>query len=132
MTSVFGRTRPTRHAVSRSRRAADSARLPQRPQSDAECVFLCVGDSAMSENLILGENGIAQGAKAGAVVVDASTVSPSSSRAIGAKLAKSGFHFLDAPCTGSKPGAEGGNLTFMIGGDQEVFERDQALFRAHG
>ena len=105
---------------------------PAEAAAGAECVFLCVGDSAMSENLILGEKGIAQGAKAGAVVVDASTVSPSSSRAIGSKLAKSGFHFLDAPCTGSKPGAEGGTLTFMIGGDKEVFERVRPVLRADG
>jgi 3-hydroxyisobutyrate dehydrogenase-like beta-hydroxyacid dehydrogenase len=105
---------------------------PAEAAADAECVFLCVGDSAMSENLILGENGIAHGAKAGAVVVDASTVSPSSSRAIGTKLTKSGFHFLDAPCTGSKPGAEGGTLTFMIGGDKQVFERVRPYFEPMG
>jgi 3-hydroxyisobutyrate dehydrogenase/2-hydroxy-3-oxopropionate reductase len=86
----------------------------------------------MSEELILGENGIAQGASAGAVVVDASTVSPSSSRAIGKKLAERKLHFLDAPCTGSRPGAEGGTLTFMIGGDKDVFERVRAYFEPMG
>jgi 3-hydroxyisobutyrate dehydrogenase/2-hydroxy-3-oxopropionate reductase len=86
----------------------------------------------MSESLILGDNGIAKGAAAGTVVVDASTVSPSSSRAIGAKLAEAGFHFLDAPCTGSKPGAEGGTLTFMIGGEKDVFERVRAYFEPMG
>jgi 3-hydroxyisobutyrate dehydrogenase-like beta-hydroxyacid dehydrogenase len=96
---------------------------PAEAAAGADCVFLCVGDSAMSEQLILGEQGIAQGASKGCVIVDASTVSPSSSRAIGEKLAEKGFHFLDAPCTGSRPGAEGGTLTFMIGGDQAVFER---------
>jgi 3-hydroxyisobutyrate dehydrogenase/2-hydroxy-3-oxopropionate reductase len=89
----------------------------------ADCIFLCVGDTGMSERAILGENGIIEGARPGAVVVDASTVSPSSSRAIGKKLAEKGISFLDAPCTGSKPGAEGGTLTFMIGGDPEVFEK---------
>ena len=56
-------------------------------------------------------------------MVDASTISPSESRKIGATLAKKGIHYLDAPCTGSKPGAEGGALTFMIGGDATVYER---------
>jgi 3-hydroxyisobutyrate dehydrogenase/2-hydroxy-3-oxopropionate reductase len=105
---------------------------PAEVASGAECVFLCVGDSAMSEQLILGENGIASGGSAGCVVVDASTVSPSSARAIGTKLKDKGMHFLDAPCTGSRPGAEGGTLTFMIGGDKEVFERVRPFIEPMG
>jgi 3-hydroxyisobutyrate dehydrogenase-like beta-hydroxyacid dehydrogenase len=95
---------------------------PKEVGAAAECTFLCVGDTAMSEQVILGEDGIAAGAAADSVIVDASTVSVASSRKITATLAEKGIHFLGAPCTGSKPGAEGGTLTFMIGGDQ-VFER---------
>src|SRR3954447_14278289 len=96
---------------------------PAEVGAQSECIFLCVGDTAMSEQVILGPKGIAEGAKPGTVVVDASTVSPSSSRRVGDELAKKGIDFLGAPCTGSRPGAEGGTLTFMIGGDKEVFER---------
>jgi 3-hydroxyisobutyrate dehydrogenase/2-hydroxy-3-oxopropionate reductase len=105
---------------------------PAEVASQSECIFLCVGDSAMSEQVILGPNGIASAAKRGTVVVDASTVSPSSSRRIGEELAKKGVDFLGAPCTGSKPGAENGTLTFMIGGDQEVFERVRPYFEPMG
>lgn len=98
-------------------------RTPAEVAEKSECVFLCVGDSSMSESVILGPDGVVQGAKPGAVVVDASTVSPSLSRRIGDKLKEKGVDFLDAPCTGSKPGAEGGTLTFMIGGDQTVYEK---------
>lgn len=96
---------------------------PAEAAKDAECIFLCVGDTAMTEAAILGENGIVKGAKPGAAVVDASTVAPSASRRVHDALKKAGLHFLDAPCTGSKPGAEGGTLTFMVGGDQAVFEK---------
>jgi 3-hydroxyisobutyrate dehydrogenase-like beta-hydroxyacid dehydrogenase len=96
---------------------------PAEVAGKSECIFLCVGDSQMSEEAILGENGVIKGAKAGTVVVDASTVSPSVSRKLGERLSKNGIHFLDAPCTGSKPGAEGGTLTFMVGGNREIFER---------
>ena len=125
------------HTASKAQELASSkggrfAATPAEAARDAECVFLCVGDSAMSEQVILGENGVASGASRGAVVVDASTVSPSSSRRIGSKLAESGIEFLDAPCTGSKPGAEGGNLTFMIGGDQAVYERVKPYFEPMG
>jgi 3-hydroxyisobutyrate dehydrogenase/2-hydroxy-3-oxopropionate reductase len=125
------------HTAEKAQRLADAnggrfCSSPAEAAAGAECVFLCVGDSAMSESLILGQDGIAQGAAPGTVVVDASTVSPSSSRAIGEKLTQAGLHFLDAPCTGSKPGAEGGNLTFMIGGDKDVFERVRPYFEPMG
>jgi 3-hydroxyisobutyrate dehydrogenase-like beta-hydroxyacid dehydrogenase len=42
---------------------------------------------------------------------------------MGAMFAAKGAHFLDAPCTGSKPGAENGTLTFMVGGDQALRAR---------
>jgi 3-hydroxyisobutyrate dehydrogenase/2-hydroxy-3-oxopropionate reductase len=89
----------------------------------SDCVFLCVGDSDMSQRTVLGPSGVIEGAKPGTVVVDASTIAPSVSRRMHEELSRRGFHFLDAPCTGSKPGAEGGTLTFMIGGAREVFER---------
>jgi 3-hydroxyisobutyrate dehydrogenase/2-hydroxy-3-oxopropionate reductase len=51
---------------------------------------------------------------------------------IGEELAGQGIHYLDAPCTGSKPGAEQGALTFMVGGDRGVFERVRAYFEPMG
>lgn len=105
---------------------------PAEVGAHADCIFLCVGDTEMSETVILGAHGIAAGAKAGTVIVDASTVSPSKSRAISAKLKARGLEFLDAPCTGSKPGAENGTLTFMVGGDQAVFERVKPFFEPMG
>ena len=73
-----------------------------------------------------------RGAKAGTVAADASTISPSASRAIGEKLAAKGIQFLDAPCTGSTPGAINATLTFMIGGDQGVFEKTKPFLEAMG
>jgi len=96
---------------------------PREVAAASECVFLCVGDTKMSEDVILGADGIIKGAKPGSVVVDASTVTPSSSIKVGEALAAKGVGFLGAPCTGSKPGAEKGALTFMIGGDKATFEK---------
>src|SRR3954453_11885266 len=112
------------NTADKARQLADAEKghfceTPKQVGEFAECIFLCVGNTEMSEQVILGKDGIAEGAKAGTVVVDASTVAPSDSRRIGAALAAKGIKFLDAPCTGSKPGAEGGNLTFMIGGEQK-------------
>jgi 3-hydroxyisobutyrate dehydrogenase-like beta-hydroxyacid dehydrogenase len=99
---------------------------------DSEVVFLCVGNTAMAEDVILGTNGIQAGGKKGLVVVDASTVSPSASVRIHNELAKSGIDFLGAPCTGSTPGATNGTLTFMIGGEQSVFEKVKPLLEVMG
>ncbi len=105
---------------------------PREVAQRSECIFLCVGDTVMSRNAILGPDGLIEGAAAGTVIADASTVSPSESREIGRQLAERGVHFLDAPCTGSKPGAEGGTLTFMVGGDRQVFERVRPWFEPMG
>jgi 3-hydroxyisobutyrate dehydrogenase-like beta-hydroxyacid dehydrogenase len=76
--------------------------------------------------------GLIHGLRPGSAVADASTISPAESRKIGETLGSKGIDFLDAPCTGSTPGAEGGTLTFMIGGDQAVFERLKPLFEPMG
>jgi 3-hydroxyisobutyrate dehydrogenase-like beta-hydroxyacid dehydrogenase len=105
---------------------------PREVAEQADTIFLCVGNTEMSREVIVGTNGIIQGAKPGTVVADASTISPSESRSIGAALKAKGVDFLDAPCTGSTPGAEGGTLTFMIGGDQGVYEKTKPLFDPMG
>jgi len=105
---------------------------PKKVGAAADCIFLCVGDTAMTREVILGKDGIAEGAKAGTVIADASTISPDDSRAIGKALAAKGIDYLDAPCTGSKPGAEGGTLTFMIGGDPKVYEKIKPFLEPMG
>ena len=96
---------------------------PKMVAENADCIFLCVGDTGMATEVLLGPNGIIEGVRSGSVVADCSTISPSESRKIGSALQAKGVAFLDAPMTGSTPGAESGNLTFMIGGDQAVFEK---------
>lgn len=96
---------------------------PQEVAENADVIFLCVGDSDMSREVNLGAHGIIEGARPGTVVADASTIAPTVSRQIGKAMAAKGIDYLDAPCTGSKSGAEGGTLTFMIGGDEQIFER---------
>jgi 3-hydroxyisobutyrate dehydrogenase/2-hydroxy-3-oxopropionate reductase len=105
---------------------------PKQVGAFADCIFLCVGDTKMARQVILGKDGIAEGTKAGAVIADASTISPDESREIGAELGKKNIGYLDAPCTGSTAGAIGGTLTFMIGGDTKVYERVKPNFEPMG
>jgi 3-hydroxyisobutyrate dehydrogenase-like beta-hydroxyacid dehydrogenase len=125
------------HNPQKARELAKSAgavfcECPEAVAEQSDCVFLCVGDTAMSREVILGERGLVQGAKPGFIVVDCSTVSPLESARIASELSSRQIHFLDAPCTGSKAGAERGELTFMIGGPAEVFERVRPYFGAMG
>jgi 3-hydroxyisobutyrate dehydrogenase-like beta-hydroxyacid dehydrogenase len=105
---------------------------PKQVAEQSEFIFSCVGDTSMAEAVLTGEDGVIEGAKPGTVVADASTIAPSASREIGKKLAAKGIQFLDAPCTGSTPGATGGTLTFMIGGDKEVYEKTKPFLEVMG
>lgn len=105
---------------------------PKQVGKHADVVFLCVGTTKMSQQVILGEDGLAHGLKKGSAVADASTISPTASREIGKTLKDKGVDFLDAPCTGSTPGAEGGTLTFMIGGEPAVYEQVKPFLEVMG
>jgi len=105
---------------------------PKQVAQQADCIFACVGDTRMAEDVFLGAQGVIEGAKPGTVVADASTIAPDASRMIGEKLAAKGIHFLDAPCTGSTPGATNATLTFMVGGARETFERVKPYIEAMG
>ncbi len=125
------------HTADKARKLASEEKgkfceTPKQVGENADCIFLCVGSTEMSRQVILGENGIIHGAKPGTVVVDASTIGPSESREIGKALRAKRVEFLDAPCTGSTPGAQGGTLTFMVGGDQAVFEKVKPFFDPMG
>jgi 3-hydroxyisobutyrate dehydrogenase/2-hydroxy-3-oxopropionate reductase len=105
---------------------------PKEVAANADVVFLCVGDTEMAKTVIVGTNGVIEGVRPGMTVVDCSTIGISDSRQIASELKAKGVDFLDAPVTGSTPGAEGGTLTFMIGGDQAVFEKVRPLLDPMG
>lgn len=115
-----------------SEEKAIACATPKQVAEQADFVFACVGDTQMSEQVFTGPDGVIEGAKAGTIAADASTISPSGSRAIGDKLKAKGIHFLDAPCTGSTPGAINATLTFMIGGDQSIFEKTKPYLEVMG
>lgn len=112
--------------------AAIICKSPAEVAQNSDVVFLCVGNTGMSRETILGEDGLATGARAGSVIVDCSSISPSASTQMAEELRSRGIEFLDAPVTGSKNGAEKGTLTFMVGGDKTVFERVKPYFLAMG
>jgi 2-hydroxy-3-oxopropionate reductase len=97
-----------------------------------EVIFTMVTNSQDVEHIVLGPDGIAQGAKAGSVLVDMETISPTVAREVALALAKQGVEMLDAPVSGGPTGAEQATLAIMAGGKPEVFERIKPLFACMG
>ena len=105
---------------------------PREVAQRADYIFYCVGDTEMARRITLGPQGLLEGVRPGSVTSDCSTIAPAMSQEIGRAFAAKGAHFLEAPVTGSKPGAEKGTLTFMIGGDKAVYERAKPYMELMG
>ncbi len=128
--SAFSRRRERAAALERA--GARVASSPADAARDADYVMTIVSDSAASEEVIMGKDGVLQTIRPGAIVIDSATISPVVSRRLACATAGKKASFLDAPVTGSKHGAEKGELTFMIGGDRETFERALPLLKVLG
>ena len=97
-----------------------------------DIIFICVSDTHDVEQVILGNNGILNSAHKDSIVVDMSTISPSATRELAAKLAEHNVHMLDAPVSGGEQGAIDGALSIMVGGDKKIFDLVLPLFQAMG
>jgi len=96
---------------------------PVEAAQDADYIFACVGRDADVRAVSLGDDGALHGMKPGAVFVDHTTTSADLATELGAIFTSHGLGFLDAPVSGGQAGAETGQLTIMIGGDELVFEK---------
>jgi 3-hydroxyisobutyrate dehydrogenase-like beta-hydroxyacid dehydrogenase len=111
---------------------AEVAESPAQVAERSDIVITMVVDGDQVEALLLGEQGVAEGAGDGLLCIDMSTIGPRAARRIGEQLAARGIDFMDAPVTGSSPKAADGTLTIMAGGDAASFERARPLFDAMG
>lgn len=99
------------------------ANTPAKAAENAAIVLCCVGNDNDVRSVILGERGILQGIAPGAVVVDHTTASAVVAREVYDAAAKKSAGFLDAPLSGGQAGAENGQLTIMVGGDNDSYDR---------
>ncbi len=127
------------HEVSVWNRSAgkevDGARVASSPAEaaqGAEVVWICVSDTAAVEQVLFGPNGIEQSLAEGMIIADSSTISPAATRRFAERVAKKGVQYVDSPVTGSKVGAEGGTLLFIVGGSEEAIEKLKPLYAAMG
>jgi 2-hydroxy-3-oxopropionate reductase len=115
--------------VSEGARAANS---PEEVAEQVDLVFTNLPDTPDVEKVVVGENGIIEGAHAGLVYIDNSTIKPASARRIAEKLAGKNVFALDAPVSGGDIGARNATLTVMVGGEASALERAMPVFQAMG
>jgi len=111
---------------------AKTAASPAEAARGAEVVWMCVSDTKAVENLLFGPGGAENSLTDGMVIIDSSTISPAATLKFAERVRAKGVSYVDAPVTGSKIGAEGGTLIFIVGGDEAVVERLKPLFNATG
>ena len=111
---------------------AIAANSPKEVASQVDVIFTNLPDSPDVEKVVLGENGIIEGAHAGLIVIDNSTIKPASARMIAEKLKEKGVFSLDAPVSGGDIGAKNGTLTIMVGGESEALEKAMPVLQAIG
>ena len=111
---------------------ATAASSPREVAAQVDIVFTNLPDTPDVEKVVLGENGILEGAHDGLVFVDNSTIKPASARVIAEKLAAKNVFALDAPVSGGDIGARNGTLTIIVGGEASALEKAMPVFQAMG
>jgi 2-hydroxy-3-oxopropionate reductase len=102
---------------------AKAAATPKDVAKQVDIIITMLPNSPQVKQVVLGENGVIEGAKAGMTVIDMSSIAPLVSREVAAKLAEKGVEMLDAPVSGGEPKAIDGTLSVMVGGKKEVFDK---------
>ncbi|OON39600.1 2-hydroxy-3-oxopropionate reductase [Izhakiella australiensis] len=102
---------------------ATTAKTPKEIAEQSEVIITMLPNSPNVQEALLGENGVIHGARAGAIVIDMSSIAPLASREMHAELAKKNIALLDAPVSGGEPKAIDGTLSVMVGGDKELFDK---------
>jgi len=111
---------------------AASAHSSREVAQGTEVIIVMVPDSPEVKEVVLGKEGVLEGAKPGSLVIDMSSINPLVSQEIARELKKKGVDMLDAPVSGGEPGAVQGTLAIMVGGEEKVFKECLKLFEPMG
>ncbi|MDK2800989.1 MAG: hypothetical protein PWP27_2544 [Clostridiales bacterium] len=100
--------------------------------ASSEVVITMLPNSPHVKQVVLGENGVLEGAKPGTILVDMSSIAPLVSQEVAAKAKEKGVEMLDAPVSGGEPKAIDGTLSIMVGGPQEIFDEVEDMLKVMG
>ncbi|TMO75283.1 oxidoreductase [Pseudoalteromonas sp. S3785] len=107
------------------------APTPREAVSEADIVFMCVGNDNDLRSVVYGDDGVLAGMLPHTVLVDHTTTSAEVAREVAAKAALKNIDFIDAPVSGGQAGAENGVLTVMAGGNEAVFTKVQPVMASY-
>jgi 2-hydroxy-3-oxopropionate reductase len=128
--TVFARRQEAMEALVAD--GAQSAASPADVASRSSIVLTMVSDTTAVEEVVLGKDGVREGARPGSVLIDHSTIAPAATRAIAAELTARDIAMLDAPVSGGVAAAETGTLSIMVGGKDSVFEQCKPILACVG
>lgn len=127
LVTVWNRTGERAREFVQAHPGTRAAGTPRELASDADAVITCLPTSAEVASLLDGPDGLLEGLRPGAILVDCTSGDPATSRRIAGRLAAIGVAFVDAPVSGGVPGAADGTLTVMCGGEPGDIERARAV-----
>lgn len=128
--TVYNRT--TSKCAPLQKIGAQIALTPGIASDSKDVIITMVSNDDSIHDVFYGPDGILEGLQPGSVVIDSSTISPELVKKVALDVEQRGCHFLDAPVTGSKPGAINGTLVFMVGGNADVIEEHRDIFDSLG
>jgi 2-hydroxy-3-oxopropionate reductase len=111
---------------------AKACRTTREVAEKSDVIFIMVPNTPDVNVVLFGFNGVAEGVKQGAIVVDMSSISPIATKEFAEKLEALGVEMLDAPVSGGQVGAQNATLSIMVGGKREIFEKVEPFFELMG
>ncbi len=111
---------------------ATEAATPAQVAAQADVVITMVPDSPDVRQVLAGPHGVFETIRPGMVIVDMSTIAPTTARELAVEARARGAEMLDAPVSGGEIGAINASLSIMVGGDAAALERVRPLLNAMG
>src|SRR5256714_894390 len=94
----------------------------------ADIIITMVPDTPHVQDVLFGDNGVAQGLSNGKIVVDMSSISPIETKEFAKRINALGCEYIDAPVSGGEVGAKAASLTIMAGGTYAAISQGKTLF----
>lgn len=113
-------------------KGAEAGTSPKHVAENSEIIITMLPNSPQVQEVVLGKEGILEGAKPGTLLIDMSSIAPLVSVELSKKAKERGVEMLDAPVSGGEPKAIEGTLSIMVGGDRKSFEQSEEIFKVLG
>ncbi len=126
--TVYNRTQERAEPLERE--GAAVAETPAALGRGADVLVTMVADAGAAEAVLLGDDGALASLAPGSIAIEMSTIGPHAARRLAAAAAERDIELLDAPVSGSVSVAEAAQLTTIVGGSRDAFERARPVLRA--